>query len=92
MLPAARPGLQRFPRSIRLALEMAAHEEVEQDELLLEMALLERSWREAEEIAAIADRLTVPPQIERLLERLKEPARLEVQGESSTECQDVASR
>src|SRR5690606_12614199 len=66
--------LAALPRSIRLALEMAAHEEVEQDGLLLEMALLERSWREAEEIGAIADGLTVPPEIERLLEKLKERA------------------
>jgi len=43
-----------------LALEMALHEEAERRALEGELALLQSAWREAEEIAAIADRLAVP--------------------------------
>jgi hypothetical protein len=44
-----------------LALEMALHEETERRALAGELALLESAWREAEAIAAIADRLAVAP-------------------------------
>jgi hypothetical protein len=40
-----------------LALEMALHEETERRAMEGELAVLEAMWREAEEIAAIADRL-----------------------------------
>jgi hypothetical protein len=40
-----------------LALEMALHEETERRALMGELAALEEMWRQAEEIAAIADRL-----------------------------------
>jgi hypothetical protein len=40
-----------------LALEMALHEESERDALEGELTALETAWREAEEIAAIADSL-----------------------------------
>ncbi|MGH7637055.1 MAG: hypothetical protein ACREOK_05335 [Gemmatimonadaceae bacterium] len=49
--------LYRLPRPQRLALEMALHESTEQRALEGELALLEAAWREAEEIAAIADAL-----------------------------------
>jgi hypothetical protein len=39
-----------------LALEMAVHEESERRALEGELALLEAAWREAEEVAQIADR------------------------------------
>jgi hypothetical protein len=52
---------------VRLALEMAAHEEVERRALEGELAALEREWREAERIAAIADRLALPEDVERRL-------------------------
>ena len=48
----------------RLALEMALHEEQERRALEGELWLLERAWREAEEIAAIADNLLLPRGIE----------------------------
>jgi hypothetical protein len=51
----ALPGWQRGAR--RLAVEMAVHEELERDALRGELAMLEAMWREAEAIAAIADRL-----------------------------------
>ena len=44
----------------RLALEMALHEEEERRALEGELAALEQAWRDAEEIAAIADSLLLP--------------------------------
>ena len=53
--------LAYFPPEIRLALEMAAHEEGERRALEGQLAWLEAAWREAEELASIADSLTPPP-------------------------------
>jgi hypothetical protein len=44
---------------VRLALEMAAHEDTERRALEGELKLLERQWRDAEQVAAIADRLHI---------------------------------
>ena len=55
----------------RLALEMAVHEDVERRALEGELAVLERAWREAEEIAGIADQLLLPDNMEERLGRLK---------------------
>ena len=64
--------LQGFPASIRLALEMASQEETERRALVEgELKQLEEDWREAEEIAAIADNLLVPNEISGRLEDLK---------------------
>ena len=56
---------QEEPRSdwaVALALEMALHEETERRALEGELAALEEMWRQAEEIAGIADRLPdLPP-------------------------------
>lgn len=55
------PGaLHRLPPVHRLALEMALHESAEQRALDEELESLTQAWREAEEIAAIADDLFVP--------------------------------
>ena len=55
------PGfVNRMPKSTRLALEMALHEEDERRALEGELWRLEQAWKEAEEIAAIADNLLVP--------------------------------
>lgn len=48
----------------RLALEIRLHEADERRWLEGELAELEARWREAEELAAIADRLTVPAEVE----------------------------
>ena len=48
----------------RLALEMAAQEEAERRAFEGELAQLEAAWREAEQIAAIADRLLIPEEID----------------------------
>ncbi|MES3033538.1 MAG: hypothetical protein V4813_06025 [Gemmatimonadota bacterium] len=55
----------------RLALEMALHEESERRAMDGEMAMLEAAWREAEEIAHIADTMFVPDAIEGRLETLR---------------------
>lgn len=56
--------LDRLHPSILLALEMAAHEDVERRAMEGELAILEAAWRQAEEIAAIADTLLVPPTVD----------------------------
>jgi hypothetical protein len=52
-------NLHSLPRAVRLALEMAANEEIERQFLEGDLKELEDAWREAEEIAAIADNLLV---------------------------------
>jgi hypothetical protein len=61
---------------IRLALEMSAHEETERRAFEGELALLEEAWREAEEIAGIADRLLVPESVENWIRKYKKDHRL----------------
>jgi hypothetical protein len=52
------PALPSWLRGARmLAVEMAVHDALERDALRGELSLLEAMWREAEEIASIADRL-----------------------------------
>lgn len=63
-----------LPAPTRLALEMALHEEAERRAIQGELELLEEAWREAEEIAAIADNLFLPAEVERSLEALKRKA------------------
>lgn len=59
--PAGRTGyVKSMPRPTRLALEMALHEERERRALEGELWILEQAWREAEEIAGIADNLLLP--------------------------------
>ncbi len=57
--------------NVRLALEMAAHEETERRAMQGELAALEAVWRDAEEVAAIADQLTLPERIVQRVERLR---------------------
>lgn len=61
--------LARFPIGMRLALEMAAHEEAERRALEGELALYERRWRRAEAEAAIEDDLLLPPGAAEFLSR-----------------------
>ena len=66
------PGiLRKLPVSLRLALEMAAHEEQERRALEGELAELEAAWKQAEEIAAIADDLLVGDGVRGALWRLR---------------------
>lgn len=56
---------------LRLALEIAVNEETERRALEGEMGLLEREWREAEELAEIADDLLFPSRLRERLGRLR---------------------
>lgn len=60
-----------MPLEIRLALEMASHEDAERRALQGELAELERHWREAESVAAIADGLAVASAVEEKLDTLR---------------------
>ena len=62
-IPVNRAGLSRLPAVRRLALEMALHESTEQRAIDGELASLEAAWREAEEIAGIADDLLLPENV-----------------------------
>jgi hypothetical protein len=64
-------GLFGLSRVQRLAFEMALHEEAERRALEGELAELERAWREAEEIAHIADNLLVPSAVGERIEQLR---------------------
>ena len=59
-VPRNTGALPVLPAATRLALEMALHESSEQHALETEMASLEQAWREAEEIAGIADGMLMP--------------------------------
>lgn len=56
-------GAMRLSGTERLALEMAVHEEHERRALEGELAVLEAAWRDAEEIAQIADDDLTPPKL-----------------------------
>lgn len=56
--------ISALPEAMRLALEMAAHEDSERRALEGELALLEQAWKEAEEVAAIADNMFLPTFVE----------------------------
>lgn len=64
-------GLHHLPVETRLALEMAVNEEHERSALHGELALLERAWKDAEEIAAIADQLVYTDEVDLLLAQLR---------------------
>jgi len=64
--------LAGLPVPIRLATEMVLHEEHERRALEGELAALEAAWRDAEEIAAIADNLLVPERTKSFLERQRQ--------------------
>ena len=59
----------------RLALEMALHEESERRAMDGELAELEAAWREAEEIANIADNMFVLPSVEVQFEAMRQRVR-----------------
>jgi hypothetical protein len=63
--------LKNLPSTDRLALEMVAHEESERRALEGELHLLEAAWRDAEEIAGIADDMFLPASVDEELARLK---------------------
>lgn len=52
-----------LPHEVRLALEMASHEDQERAAMEGELAALEERWKEAEEIAGISDNMFLPESI-----------------------------
>jgi hypothetical protein len=73
--PARGLAIGELSTEVRLALEMAAHEDAERRALEGELALLEEAWRDAEEIAAIADDMFLPEDTVDRLETLRREAR-----------------
>jgi hypothetical protein len=63
--------ISEMPASLRLALEMSLHEDDERRAFEGELAELEDRWREAEEIAAIADDMFLPSGVKAMLKRFK---------------------
>ena len=61
----------QMPLELRLAMEMAAHEDAERRAMEGELSELERHWREAEELAAIADGLPLTPAVDEKLDALQ---------------------
>jgi hypothetical protein len=70
----SRSGLFALPGPHKLALEMALHEEAERRAVEGELAELEQAWRDAEEIANIADSLLVPESVDASMERMRKQA------------------
>lgn len=68
-LPGSLAGL---PVDLRLAVEMAAQEEAEREALEGELKGLEAMWRQAEEIAHIADNLLLPEGVEAFVREERE--------------------
>ena len=64
--------LGSLPNEVRLALEMASHEESERRALEGELALLEEAWQQAEEIASISDDMFVSDETKQRLAQLKQ--------------------
>ena len=64
-------SLADLPAFQRLAFELAANEDQERLFLTTHLWLLERHWREAEEVAAIADALLVPEEVKDQVDRMK---------------------
>ena len=56
-------SLAKLPGDIRLAIEMATHEEAERRAMEGELELLEAAWQQADEVAGIADSLLVPGEV-----------------------------
>jgi hypothetical protein len=61
--------VSKIDTPVRLALEMASHEESERRALEGELHLLEAAWREAEEIAAIADDMFLPAEVGEFIDK-----------------------
>lgn len=64
-------SIQKMQPAVRLAIEMASHEEAERRALEGELKALELAWKEAEEVAAISDSLFTPISITAALNRLR---------------------
>jgi hypothetical protein len=72
--PKKQGAVMKLPAPTKLAIEMALHEEQERRALAGELLELEAAWRQAEEIANIADNLLVPEETEQFIAQHREPA------------------
>jgi hypothetical protein len=63
-------SISKLPGATALALEMAAHEDIERRAMEGELAILEAAWRQAEEIAGIADNLLLPADVDQEFESM----------------------
>jgi hypothetical protein len=70
-------SLAKLPKDIRLAIEMATHEEAERRAMEGELEVLEAAWQNAEEIAGIADSLLLPTEVEEFVSAEKRGAAAE---------------
>jgi hypothetical protein len=80
--PRKYASLKHVPVATRLALEMATHEESERRALEGELYLLEEAWKQAEEVAAIADDMFLPASVDEELARLRAARTNEASSES----------
>jgi hypothetical protein len=71
---ATEGSLAKLPGDIRLAIEMATHEEAERRAMEGELDTLEAAWQQAEEIAEIADSLLVPKEVDEFVTSERERA------------------
>jgi hypothetical protein len=58
--------------AVRLALEMAIHEDEERRLLYGELSVLEVAWRREEKLAAIIDKIAIPERLQRQLDLLRQ--------------------
>jgi hypothetical protein len=63
--------LSKLPVHLRLAIEMSLHEESERRALEGELHLLEEAWKDADEVAAIADEMFLPASVGDGIARLR---------------------
>jgi hypothetical protein len=68
-------SILQLPTSVRLAVEVAAHDATERQAMEGEMAALETAWRDAEAIAAIADNLLLPTAVTDAMDRITDEGR-----------------
>lgn len=61
--------IRAYPIAVRLGIEMALHEEAEQRAMEGELAELTAAWRQAEQIAGIADDLLLAPPVKVFLDK-----------------------
>ena len=63
--------MSSLPHEVRLALEMASHEDQERRALEGELAALEERWKEAEEIANISDNMFLPASVTEWIRKIR---------------------
>lgn len=71
-LPNTKSGrVASLPHEVRLALEMASHEDQERRAFEGELAALEERWKEAEEVANISDNMFLPASVTEWIRKIR---------------------